>query len=46
MYEALAALGLFALLYSSIAGGIERTWFGGAILFTVFGVVAGSLGFN
>jgi len=46
MYEALAALGLFALLYSSLAGGIERTWLSGAIMFTLFGIVAGPLGFN
>ena len=46
MYEALAALALFALIYSSVAGGMERTWFSGAILFVGFGVVAGPLGFN
>ena len=29
MYELLALLALFVLVYSAIAGGVERTWISG-----------------
>jgi NhaP-type Na+/H+ or K+/H+ antiporter len=44
MYEVLAVLALFALVYSSIAGGIERSWVSGPIVFTAFGLVLGPSG--
>jgi len=44
MYEVLALLAAFALLYSSLAGGIERTRVSGPILFLLFGLVVGPAG--
>ena len=44
MYEVLAALAGFALLYSVFAGGIERTWISGPIVFTAFGLLVGPFG--
>lgn len=44
MYQELALLAIFILVYSSLAGGVERTWISGPIVFTVFGVVVGPLG--
>lgn len=44
MYESLALLAGFVLLYSTIAGGIERTWISGPIAFTAFGVLIGPVG--
>jgi NhaP-type Na+/H+ or K+/H+ antiporter len=46
MYLELAVLAAFLLLYSSVAGGVERTWVSGPIVFTVFGLLVGPLGFN
>ncbi len=46
MYQVLALLALFTLLYSSVAGKIERTWISGPIIFTVFGLLVGPVGFN
>jgi NhaP-type Na+/H+ or K+/H+ antiporter len=46
MYESLALLALFALVYSSVAGGVERTWISGAIIFTTFGMLVGPMGFD
>jgi sodium/hydrogen antiporter len=46
MYEDLALLAGFVLLYSTVAGGIERTWVSGPIVFTVFGVLIGPAGFD
>jgi len=46
MYEALALLALFVLIYSSVAGGVERTPVSGPIVFTFFGVLVGPLGLN
>ena len=31
-YEILAVLGGFALIYSAVAGGVERTWISGPIV--------------
>jgi NhaP-type Na+/H+ or K+/H+ antiporter len=44
MYLELAILAVFVFLYSSIAGGIERTVISGAMIFTVVGLVIGPLG--
>ena len=41
MYEDLALLAAFVLIYSSVAGAIERSWVSGPILFTLFGVIIG-----
>jgi len=46
MYENLALLALFILVYSSIAGYIERTWISGPIVFTCVGLLVGPLGFD
>jgi len=44
MYTNLAIVTAFAFLYSAFAKGIERTWVGGPIVFTLFGVLLGPLG--
>jgi NhaP-type Na+/H+ or K+/H+ antiporter len=44
MYENLALLALFALIYSAVAGALERTWISGAIVFTAFGLLVGPMG--
>jgi len=44
MYENLALLALFILVYSSIAGYVERTWISGPIVFTCFGLLVGPVG--
>ena len=41
MYENLALLALFVLVYSSVAGAVERTWISGPIIFTCFGLLIG-----
>ena len=41
MYESLALLAAFVVLYSTIAGGVERTWISGPIVFTAFGLLIG-----
>jgi len=46
MYVSLALLAAFALVYSALAGGIERTRISGPMLFTAFGLVLGPLGFG
>ena len=46
MYETLAVLALFVLLYSSVAGAVERTWISGPIVFTCFGLLIGPMGFD
>jgi len=38
MYEALALLAVFVLVYSSVAGAVERSWISGPIIFTLFGL--------
>jgi NhaP-type Na+/H+ or K+/H+ antiporter len=44
MYQTLAILALFILVYSSVAGRIERSWISGPIVFTVFGLLIGPVG--
>ncbi len=46
MYQDLAILALFALVYSAVAGRIERTWISGPIVFTIFGLFIGPVGFD
>ncbi|HFD80575.1 MAG TPA: sodium:proton antiporter [Gammaproteobacteria bacterium] len=46
MYEDLALLGGFVLLYSIVAGGIERSWISGPMVFTAFGVLIGPVGLD
>jgi len=46
MYETLALFAGFIVLYSTVAGGIERTWVSGPIVFTAFGVLIGPVGLD
>ena len=46
MYENLAILAIFVLLYSVLSGGLERTPVNGALVFTAFGFVFGPDGIN
>lgn len=46
MYESLALIAGFALLYSFVAGAIDRTWITGPIVFTAFGLLIGPTGFG
>jgi len=46
MYEGLALLAGFVMLYSIVAGGIERTWVSGPIVFTAFGALIGPVGLD
>ena len=46
MYETLAVLALFMFIYSRVAGGIEKTWVSGPIIFCIFGVLVGPRGFD
>jgi len=42
MYENLALLTIFILVYSSVAGAIERSWISGPMVFTCFGLFIGA----
>ncbi len=44
MYENLAILAAFVFLYSLVSGGLEKTPFNGAVIFTAFGLILGPLG--
>ena len=46
MYQDLAILALFILVYSSVAGRVERTWLSGPIVFTLFGLLVGPIGLD
>jgi NhaP-type Na+/H+ or K+/H+ antiporter len=46
MYENLALLAAFVLVYSAVAGAVERTWISGAIVFTGFGLLVGPMGLD
>ncbi|MEZ5573487.1 MAG: cation:proton antiporter [Halioglobus sp.] len=46
MYETLALLALFVLVYSMVAGAVERTWISGPIVFTCFGLLIGPVGLD
>ncbi len=41
MYQDLALLAMFILVYRSVVGAVERTRVGGPILFTAFGLLIG-----
>jgi NhaP-type Na+/H+ or K+/H+ antiporter len=44
MYQNLAVLAAFVLVYSAVGGRLERTPFSGAVVFTAFGLAFGPLG--
>ena len=44
MYENIAVLALFALIYSLLAGKVERSILSGPLVFVLFGVAAGPVG--
>jgi NhaP-type Na+/H+ or K+/H+ antiporter len=44
MYENLAIIAVFVLIYSMVCGGLERTPINGAVVYTAFGLVLGPLG--
>jgi hypothetical protein len=46
MYENLAILAIFVFVYSIVCGGLKRTLFSGAIIFTAFGIFFGPLGLD
>ena len=46
MYETLALLAVFVLVYSSVAGAVERAWISGPIIFTLFGLIIGPVGLD
>ncbi len=46
MYESLTLLAGFVLIYSIVAGGIERTWISGPIIFTLFGLLISPVGLD
>jgi NhaP-type Na+/H+ or K+/H+ antiporter len=46
MYETLALLAIFVLIYSAVAGAVERTWISGPIIFTLFGLLIGPVGLD
>jgi NhaP-type Na+/H+ or K+/H+ antiporter len=46
MYETLALLAVFVLVYSAVAGAVERAWISGPIIFTLFGLLIGPVGLD
>jgi len=46
MYEPLALFAVFVLVYSAVAGAVERTWISGPIVFTLFGLLIGPVGLD
>jgi len=46
MYEDIALLAFFILIYSSVAGAVERSWVSGPIIYTCFGLLIGRGGFD
>jgi len=46
MYLSLALIAIFVLVYSSIAGAVERSWISGPMIFTLFGLMIGPVGLN
>ncbi len=45
-YDNLSIIAVFAFLYSIASGGFARTPFSGAIIFSLFGLITGPLGFD
>jgi NhaP-type Na+/H+ or K+/H+ antiporter len=46
MYQNAALLALFLLIYSAVAGRVERSWISGPIVFTSVGLLLGPVGLN
>ena len=46
MYLDLVIFAVFILIYSTVAGAVERTWISGAIIFTAFGLLIGPVGLD
>ena len=46
MYETLALLAEFVLVYSTVAGAVERSWISGPMLFVAFGLLVGPVGLD
>ena len=46
MYIDLLIFAVFILIYSTIAGAVEKTWISGAIIFTAFGLLIGPIGLD
>jgi len=46
MYFDLVIFAVFILIYSTIAGAVERTWISGAIIFTAFGLLISPVGLD
>ena len=46
MYQNAAVLAAFLLIYSAIAGRVERSWISGPIVFTLVGLILGPDGFG
>jgi NhaP-type Na+/H+ or K+/H+ antiporter len=46
MYLDIVIFAVFILIYSAVAGAIERTWISGAIIFTAFGLLIGPVGLD
>jgi len=46
MYQDLVIMAVFILIYSSVAGAVEKTWISGAIIFTAFGLLIGPVGLD
>jgi sodium/hydrogen antiporter len=44
VYQDLVVFAVFILIYSTVAGAVERTWISGAIIFTAFGILIGPEG--
>jgi NhaP-type Na+/H+ or K+/H+ antiporter len=46
VYLDLVVFAVFILIYSSVAGAVEKTWISGAIIFTAFGLLIGPIGLD
>jgi sodium/hydrogen antiporter len=46
MYQNAALLAMFLLIYSAIAGRVERSWISGPIVFTGVGLLLGPEGLD
>ena len=46
MYQDLVIMAIFVLVYSTVAGAVEKTWISGAMIFTAFGLLIGPVGLD
>jgi NhaP-type Na+/H+ or K+/H+ antiporter len=46
VYQDIVIFAVFILIYSTVAGAVERTWISGAIIFTAFGLLIGPVGLD